>query len=124
MTLAFGCAMGIAQSEGWKVDPNWMPPAKAVQQVNPLRDKPETAAGGKKIYARSCAMCHGDEKSPRTNNAPDLGSPEVQKETDGTLFWRISTGNSPKKMPAFSSLPEGQRWQLVNYIREMGKKKQ
>jgi mono/diheme cytochrome c family protein len=86
---------------------------------NPLRDKPEAAAGGRKLFQRSCVMCHGDTTHERANHAPELAQPAVQAESDGALFWRISNGNPRRAMPAFSGLPEGQRWQLVLYIRSM-----
>jgi hypothetical protein len=43
----------------------------------------------------------------------------VQVQTDGALFWKISTGNTRKGMPAFSFLPEAQRWQLVLRLRTL-----
>ncbi len=104
------------------IDPEWQVPEKAAQQQNPLREKPELAAGGRKVFERNCAQCHGDEKHERKNNAPDLASEAVQQETDGALFWRISNGNSRKGMPSFSSFPEPQRWQLVLYIRSLSAK--
>ena len=113
-------AMAAAQTAG--VDPSWVVPPKAAQQQNPLKDNPDAAQGGKKIFARSCVTCHGDERNTRKNNAPDLSSEPVQAEPDGALFWRISNGNSRKKMPSFSSLPEPQRWQLVLYIRSLARK--
>ncbi len=113
-------AVALAQENKAAVDPGWVVPEKAAQQVNPLKDKPEAVAGGKKIFTRNCAQCHGDEKHERTNNAPDLGRADVQEQTDGALFWRISSGNSRRGMPSFSSLPEGIRWQLVLYIRTVG----
>ena len=45
-------------------------------------------------------------------------SADVQVQTDGALFWKISSGNTRAGMPTFSFLPEPQRWQLVLYLRE------
>lgn len=101
------------------VDPDWKVPEKASQRQNPLLDKPDLAAGGRKIFERNCVQCHGDKAHERKNNAPDLASSAVQQESDGALFWRISSGNARKGMPSFTSLPEAQRWQLVLYIRSM-----
>ncbi len=119
-TAALSCG---AQSEKKTVDPSWTVPEKAVQQKNPLTGKTEAAAGGKKLFTRMCASCHGDESHGQKNNAPDLHTEEVQQETDGSLFWRISNGNSRKGMPSFSGLPEAQRWQLVLYIRTLAAEK-
>ena len=42
-------------------------------------------------------------------------------KADGALFWKISTGNSRSGMRAFSFLPAAQRWQLVLFLRTLGK---
>ena len=117
MSFAVGTAVG--QSEKKVVDPNWPVPEKAAQRKNPLVSKPESADGGRKLFARMCVSCHGDESHGQSHDAPDLHTEAVQGESDGALFWRISNGNSRKGMPSFSGLPEGQRWQLVMYIRSL-----
>ena len=104
------------------VDPNWVVPPKAAEKKNPLGNHPDAAAGGGKIFSHTCVTCHGDATHARTNNAPDLSSPDVQAESDGALFWRISNGNARTAMPSFNSLPEGQRWQLVMYIRTLARR--
>jgi mono/diheme cytochrome c family protein len=122
--VLLACAAIAFAQEATPLDPHWTVPEKAAQRSNPLREKPELAAGGRKIFDRNCVQCHGDEKHERKNNAPDLASALVQQESDGALFWRISSGNARKGMPAFSSLPEAQRWQLVLYIRSLATNKQ
>jgi mono/diheme cytochrome c family protein len=117
--LILACAAVVFCQEIKTVDPAWKVPEKAQQQQNPFANKPQLAAGGKKIFERNCLQCHGDTNHERKNNAPDLAAPAVQQETDGALFWRISSGNARKGMPSFSGLPEAQRWQLVLYIRSM-----
>ena len=124
LVIVLACAAIALTQEAKPVDPDWKVPEKAARQTNPLRDKPQLAAGGGKIFDRNCMQCHGDEKHQRKNNAPDLASAAVQQESDGALFWRISSGNARKGMPAFSSLPEAQRWQLVLYIRSLAANKQ
>lgn len=119
--ICIASAQTSAPQQNPAIDPNWVVPAKAAAVENPLAGKAQAAMGGKKIFSRSCVMCHGDEKNPRKNNAPDLSSQDAQKESDGALFWRISNGNSRRGMPSFSSLPEGQRWQVVLYIRSLKK---
>jgi mono/diheme cytochrome c family protein len=114
-----GVAGLAAQPPASVVDPSWVVPQNAIERKNPLGGKPEAAAGGRKIFEKSCVMCHGDATHERKNNAPDLAQPGVQAESDGALFWRMSNGNSRRAMPSFSGLPEGQRWQLVLYIRSL-----
>ena len=62
------------------------------------------AADGAAIYKAKCASCHGaDGKGQSTMgkkmNLRDLGSPEVQKQTDKELYdW---TADGKGKMPAY-----------------------
>jgi mono/diheme cytochrome c family protein len=104
-------------------DPSWVAPEKEASRKNPFATKPELAAGGQKVFSRSCASCHGDEAHRASTKAPNLGSEAVQAESDGALFWKITNGNTRKAMPSWGSLPEPQRWQLVLYIRSLREKK-
>ena len=110
----------VAQNSGYHQDPNWRTPADAVSRANPLAQRPEAAAGGEKLFKRNCAQCHGEDGSGvAKKNAADLLLPEVQSQSDGTLFWKLTNGNTDRGMPSFSRLPELQRWQLVLYLRKL-----
>jgi mono/diheme cytochrome c family protein len=98
----------------------WQAPVDASAKKNPLHGKPELAVGGKKIFERTCKVCH--DSASANQKGPHLDLPEVQADSDGALFWKISNGNSRSGMPNFSSLPDGQRWQLVLYIRSLAHK--
>ncbi len=71
------------------------------------------------MFVCNCSQC--DAAGPGQKE-PVLASETVQSQTDGALFWKIGNGNSRTGMPSFSSIPEGQRWQLVLYIRSLGKR--
>jgi mono/diheme cytochrome c family protein len=107
-----------AQNVRYKQDPNWQVPAEAAEKKNPLADKPDLAAGGGKLFIRICAHCHGSNATG-LKNAADLLLPEVQQQSDGALFWKISNGNPDRGMPPWSRLPELQRWQIVLYLRTL-----
>jgi mono/diheme cytochrome c family protein len=103
----------------------WHAPASADQVVNPYSGSSTFAAEGKKIYESMCVICHGDKGkgngaagislSPRPANFLAI---TVRHETDGAIFWKLSEGNPP--MAAYKGLlSETQRWQLVNYIRQL-----
>jgi mono/diheme cytochrome c family protein len=118
--LAMLCYALAAQNTSYQQDPGWRPPADAVSRPNPLARKPEVAAGGEKLFKRNCVECHGPDGSGMAKkNAADLLLPEVQSQSDGTLFWKITNGNTDRGMPSFSRLPELQRWQLVLYLRTL-----
>ena len=86
-------------------DATWVAPANAAAKVNPLVDRSDTVTGGRKVYQQRCATCHGDD-GRGSSKAPDLTQPAVQEQSDGTLFWKVSSGNTRQGMPTFSFLPE------------------
>ena len=97
-------------------DPAWVAPVDAASKLNPLANRTDAVAGGRKVFQQRCATCHGDDGRGSTK-APDLTQPAVQEQSDGALFWKVSSGNTRQGMPSFSFLPELQRWQLVLHIR-------
>jgi mono/diheme cytochrome c family protein len=101
----------------------WKAPARAARKKNPYPADAASLKAGKTVYAAECADCHGDRgagdgpgardlKSP----VPDLARPDVWRQTDGELFWKLSTGR--RDMPGFDDmLTEEQRWQVITYAR-------
>src|SRR5262245_7072648 len=112
LLLTLVAALGQARER----DDAWHAPSDAAAKVNPLAGRAETVSGGRRLYQQRCATCHGDDGRGSTK-APDLTQPAVQDQSDGTMFWKISTGNTRQGMPTFSFLPELQRWQLVQAVR-------
>jgi ubiquinol-cytochrome c reductase cytochrome c subunit len=97
-------------------DSRWTSPPDQAAKTNPLTNRAETVAGGKKLFQQRCATCHGQDASG-TAKAPNLTGSTVQRQSDGALFWKITSGNTRSGMPTFSFLPPLQRWQLVLYLR-------
>jgi mono/diheme cytochrome c family protein len=117
-TLISAAALLLAQNINYQQDAKWRAPEEAAAKKNPLAEKPELAAGGKKLFKRNCVECHGDS-GQGLKKAADLQLPVVQSQSDGTLFWKITNGNPDHGMPSFSGLPELQRWQIVLYLRTL-----
>jgi len=106
----------------------WLSPGPSAARKNPVASTQESVAAGQKIYSKTCAMCHGksgDADGPAVielNIHPaKLSDPNLKTESDGSLFWKITTGRKP--MPAYGKrLSETDRWNLVNYIRTLSKR--
>ncbi len=116
--LLLSAGLLAAQNVNYHPDASWQAPPAAADKPNPLAKSPELAAGGRKIFQRNCAQCHGAE-GQGMKNAADLQLPIVQQQTDGTLFWKVTNGNPRRRMPSFSGLPEMQRWQVVLFLRTL-----
>jgi mono/diheme cytochrome c family protein len=104
----------------------WKAPAFAEQKKNPLAMDAKSIAAGKTTWMAKCAQCHGaggkgdgDVAKVMAKKPYDLTTPELQKQSDGALYWKITVGKKP--MPSFITMKDEERWQLVNYIRSLAK---
>lgn len=105
----------------------WVAPKSADKEKNPLKGIIEAARKGENLFVQNCSECHGmagkgdGPTADLLDTKPaDLSSLKVQNQSDGALFWKISNGKG-----AMASYKEAftkeQLWQLVNYIRKIGK---
>jgi len=107
----------------------WIAPASAGTVKNPVAPNEQSIAAGKVIYTKNCYDCHGKKgkgdgpKSGDLDKSPkDFTKELFQKQTDGTIFWKITEGRKP--MASFKKdLTEEQRWQVLNYVRTLEIKK-
>ena len=95
-------------------------PPSAKQQKNPFEG--QHPPSGKADYLSRCASCHG-QNGEGTGNIPALATGKAQGASDGELFWYITKGDVNNGMPPWASLPEEQRWQIINYLRVLGSMK-
>jgi len=119
--VTIGASLAVLSAQVRERDSDWSAPPAAAAKVNPLLNRTDAAAGGDKLFQQRCATCHGED-GRGTAKAPDLNARETQAQTDGALYWKISSGNTHAGMPAFSFLPEPQRWQLVLSLRRRASK--
>ncbi|TSA29380.1 MAG: cytochrome c [Ignavibacteriales bacterium] len=106
----------------------WKAPKFVDKLKNPLVEDAKATKEGKNLYNTNCASCHGDKgegngpAAAALNPKPkNLSSKQVQEQSDGALYWKITTGKPPM-ISWKSALSEKQRWSLVNYIRQLNKK--
>lgn len=124
--LIIGSAIVITMLTAFQQDGKWIAPTSANKIINPLKGNSTATAEGKKLYTTYCVICHGNKgkgdgvAGAALNPKPtDFTKQTVQDQTDGAIFWKLTNGRSP--MAAYKDiLKEEQRWQLVNYIRELG----
>ncbi len=93
-------------------------PEKDRVRVNPLAEDPTAPAAGALVFAQHCASCHGSDAQGMGKH-PSLRTARVHQASDGDLQWLLRNGSLAHGMPAWSGLPEAQRWQLVRYLHSL-----
>jgi predicted CXXCH cytochrome family protein len=102
-------------------------PAGVRAMKNPLDVAANSAdvEAGHAVYTQKCEICHaydgggkseiGSGQYPRP---PDLRSADVQRMSDGELFYHLKNGIRHTGMPAWT-LPDRKLWQLSAYLRNL-----
>ncbi|HEY9134095.1 MAG TPA: PQQ-dependent sugar dehydrogenase [Dyella sp.] len=90
-------------------------PAADAAAKNPYAGQRAAIDAGRALFAADCAGCHG-ASAQGNGNVPALTTARVKQAPAGALFWFITHGSINNGMPAWSALPDIQRWQLVAYL--------
>lgn len=119
--------LGSAFKSGDKPKP-WIAPEAAAAKKNPVAASASSISDGKELYDTHCSSCHGKKgkgdgsKAAQLETDPgDLTAAVVQKDSDGSLFYKIQTGRDD--MPSFKKkIPDANDiWNVVNYVRSLKK---
>ncbi|MCB2206064.1 cytochrome c [bacterium] len=94
---------------------------------NPLAVSPEVLARGKNRFNTFCSPCHSPSGQDTTEvvrrglqKPPNLAGKNAKGYSDAHIFHVISVGQNI--MPGYADkLKEGDRWAIVNYVRELQK---
>jgi len=108
-------------------DSKWTAPEAEAKKKNPIESTEKSLKTGMKLYGKICWSCHGvDGKGngpagASLNPKPaNISMMEVQEQTDGALYWKLSTGRG-NMMGYGNSLEDDQRWAIVHYLRSLEK---
>jgi len=93
-------------------------PVSSSQLKNPYAGEKAAATAGSRLYAMNCGSCHGIG-GRGTGNIPALSQGPTQTAPNGEVFWFITTGSVNNGMPAWESLSEQKRWQIVTYLKSL-----
>lgn len=127
IVLALSCMLASSAFTDPQIP--WVAPEAVNKVENALPHSAEVVSLGKKLYESTCWTCHGlDGKGDGPAAATlrvkpaDHTSLKIQSESDGAIFWEISTGRGD--MQAYNKLfTVRERWALVHYIRSLSSKR-
>ena len=98
----------------------------APPRSNPFPANPETLRMGRDDFNEHCASCHGLDGNGRNRFEGDFYprvpalTDQVQKLTDGEIYFIIAQGIRFSAMPAFSSHHEpGEIWRMIIWVRHL-----
>jgi mono/diheme cytochrome c family protein len=97
--------------------------------INPLPLTRAVLDQGRRSYGTYCGQCHG----PRLDGKATVGQsfyplptylldPQVQAQTDGELFYKISLGFK-REPPLYATVAAEDRWAIIHYLRALAKEK-
>src|ERR1700683_1171010 len=115
-------ALGFAAAAYATAGGSWLKrvPDRDRARTNPYAGQTDAIAAGGRVFEDHCAKCHGADAEGR-GKKPSLRSSRVQGAADGEIFWLLTNGNLGKGMPTWSKLPEDTRWQVIAYVKSLGK---
>ncbi|MEQ1586287.1 MAG: cytochrome c [Cyclobacteriaceae bacterium] len=104
----------------------WTVPDKYVKMTNPVKSDAESIKAGKTLWTKHCQSCHGKtglgdgtKAAQLDTEVGDLTTADAQKQSDGSLFYKILEGRD--EMPTFKKkIPDEEEiWQVVNFVRSL-----
>src|ERR1700690_2427702 len=83
------------------------------------------AEAGHAVYTQKCEICHAYDGGGKTEigsgeypRPPDLRTADVQRMSDGEIFYHLKLGIRHTGMPAWT-LPDRKLWQITAYLRHL-----
>jgi mono/diheme cytochrome c family protein len=122
LASAFSGFISFQQKKPWPV------PDAYKNKKNPVASDAASIAAGKELWNTNCKSCHGGKglgdgsKAAQLKTEPgDFSTADVQSQTDGSMFYKISEGRDD--MPGFKKkIPDEEDiWDLVIFARTLKK---
>src|SRR5579862_5373772 len=94
-------------------------------QTNPFAGNAQAVADGAKLFAQSCAPCHGRDGTGGQGQAEGMRPPDLTRgvfkagRQDSDLFRVVSQGVRGTEMPSFASLGNEQIWRLITFVKSL-----
>src|SRR6202521_3321574 len=98
-------------------------PATVRAMKNPLDGAADSSdvEAGHEVYTKKCEICHANDGGGKTEigsgqypRPPDLRSADVQRMSDGEIFYHLKNGIRHTGMPGWT-LPDRTLWKLSAY---------
>jgi putative heme-binding domain-containing protein len=103
------------------------PVCRAQTGTNPFAGNTRAAEAGRKLFAVSCAGCHGSGGEGAQGQADGIKAPDLTRggfkagNRDEDLFRVIAKGVSDSGMPSFEPFGTEQIWHLVTFVRTLSR---
>lgn len=101
----------------------WIAPSHTKDIQNPYSDNKEAVIRGSELFDLLCTVCHGETGkgdgvtleylNPKPAN---LTSKRVQDQTEGEIYWKITTGRPPMQSYV-NVLSVNEIWQVITFIK-------
>jgi cytochrome c len=103
--------------------------ALAQDATNPVKPTPASKTQAKNLYARDCALCHGEDGSGKTDLAKDMkltlldwtDPKSLGNRSDKELFHAIRTGKDSMPPEEEGRAKDAEVWNLIIYLRGFSK---
>ena len=97
--------------------------------TNPVKPTAATQERAKNLYARDCALCHGDNGNGKTDVAASMqvtlddwtSSKTLASKSDQQLYDIVRKGKGEKMPPEEGRARNDEIWSLITYIRALSK---
>ncbi|MCX6258166.1 MAG: cytochrome c [Bacteroidia bacterium] len=110
--LLLACSLDVLAFEPWNV------PGPEGGRKNPLKADKNVIENGRIFFMNTCKACHGEQGLGNgVIKAADMTTAKFQSQTDGELFYKITTGRG--QMPSFKAMNSNDLWQVIIFIRTL-----